>query len=97
MGHDAAGAIVAIPPTMGSFAKYFRVPEVESSVRVGFVEGEKERVSPVHETASTIVALRLITCGLGLFGRGGARLQGKHSTMGMANTALRVFTRTQRP
>ena len=63
MGHDAAGAAAAFPPATFSFATNFPAPNAESSVRVGFVEGERERLSPVHETASAVVtALRLITC-----------------------------------
>ena len=45
IGHDAAGAIAAFLPVTGSLAKCFPIPELESSVRVGFVEGEKESLS----------------------------------------------------
>ena len=59
MGHDAAGAAAAFPPTVCSdVAMCFPVmdAETESSVRVGLVvEGEKVSVSPVQETVSAIV------------------------------------------
>ena len=65
MGHDAAGAAAAFPPaTLSAALMCFPVIVTESSVRLGLVDGEKERASPVTETASGIVTLlRLITCG----------------------------------
>ena len=56
MGHDAAGGAAAFPPAVPSTAAWcFPVNVTESSVRVGFVDGENESVSPVIETASVIV------------------------------------------
>ena len=56
MGHDAAGGAAAFPPAIPSTAAWcFPVNVTESSVSVGLVDGEKERVSPVIDTASVIV------------------------------------------
>ena len=74
MGHDAAGGAAAFPPAAPSTAVWcFPLNVTESSVRVGFVEGVNESVSPVTETASVIVTVRLITCVLCLDGQGCAR------------------------
>ena len=56
MGHEAAGAPVACPPTGGLPRCGFTFPERDSSVIEGFVEGEKESVSPV-ESRSVCIAL----------------------------------------
>ena len=50
MGHEAAGAAAAFPPTACSPAAVcFPMMVTESSVSVGLVDGENERVSPVTE------------------------------------------------
>ena len=54
MGQEAAGRAAAFPPaTVPSTIFDFPMTDVavESSVSVGFVEGEKVRVSPAHEAA----------------------------------------------
>ena len=56
MGHEAAGVSVACPPTGGLPRSCFTFPDKDSSVVEGFVEGEKESVSPV-ESMSDCIAL----------------------------------------
>ena len=56
MGHEAAGGAAAFPPAVPSTVAWlFPVNVTESSVRVGLVDGENERVSPMIDTASVIV------------------------------------------
>ena len=58
--HGAAGALPVAWPLTGVFPSGLSIPPyltdafVESSVRVGFVEGEKLIVSPVHDAFPAI-------------------------------------------
>ena len=73
-GTRCCGRGRGVPPAAPSAAAWcFPMNVTESSVRVGFVEGENESVSPVIETASVIVTVRRIACVVSLDGKGSAR------------------------